>query len=548
MATPIQINLAELDDQTAAQVPMSPIAADATHLPIPGPSTQDGLAQLSEAVKTAQNANVGMATIGRPWAKEGDAQATNGEAVLVSDNVFHIGKVNEGADFTALPADPNYLKQTQGNTLTTGVIRTKKGFITDMDQVNVVIDPVNGNDNLDPILYFSGGQFKTGDAAFKWANKVQAAWVVFSTANSLATNRIQFSAGFYRITGRNIRLLGGFWEMSTMPRLQNCFLDIVNINIKTSGYGGFDSSESKFSFQIGAIEHGGTNGFIVGNSTMVNILSTPVSFLANNLHLFGVNVSNIWQVSMAGCTLNAGAFTGCSLLRPADVGDTAHLYLQNGQSIPSNISVLGMSIHVGRTIVLGQTTYDPTNTQYSAVFHKATPIRLPDLQSAPEMVGAVGFYQKIEGEAAGNTPLNVNAVPFTGASNGTVMSFIGSTDKAVTFPVTVPNAGNYVVKLHYSYYGDPNSGMPPQSAATLSVDGGAALSVTLASAQNTIQNVPFAAVALTAGAHSLKLSHSGTPGNAFYLLDFIEIIEVVAASGIRALVIDNNGVVGWKSI
>ncbi len=133
------------------------------------------------------------------------------------------------------------------------------------------------------------------------------------------------------------------------------------------------------------------------------------------------------------------------------------------------------------------------------------------------------FYQKIEAEDPNNLRFNVSPMPFVGASGGMVMAFIGAPDKGLTFYTILPVAKLYTVKLYYSYYGDPNSGMPPTSQATLSIDGGTPMVVTFGSAQNTIQNVAFAPVAMSAGAHSLYFSHSGTPGNAFYLPDFIEI-------------------------
>ena len=82
---------ADTDDQTAQQVPMTAIAADAAHVAVNTTDVQAGLFELAGHAKTNAVATANLANTQRAWAKVGSSQATNGGAVLVGDDVYHAG-------------------------------------------------------------------------------------------------------------------------------------------------------------------------------------------------------------------------------------------------------------------------------------------------------------------------------------------------------------------------------------------------------------------------------------------------------------------------
>ena len=108
------------------------------------------------AIATALAASSGSAAaisslgnVERAWAKQGDAQATNAEAVLVTDNIFHLGKTKSG-----LSTDDGTERQHQ---VEGGISVNGNSRIT---RNRVIFESVNVNKKLFSVAKNSAARFK----------------------------------------------------------------------------------------------------------------------------------------------------------------------------------------------------------------------------------------------------------------------------------------------------------------------------------------------------------------------------------------------------
>jgi hypothetical protein len=125
-------------------------------------------------------------------------------------------------------------------------------------------------------------------------------------------------------------------------------------------------------------------------------------------------------------------------------------------------------------------------------------------------------------EAENGTDLhNVSAFSFGSSSNGQMVGVIGATDKWVEFTLSIATTGSYLITLAYRYSQDVNQGMPTTSAPRIIVDGATPIDVSVGS-DNNIMTIDFPAQTLSAGSHTLILTHGGTPGNSPFTVDYIE--------------------------
>jgi hypothetical protein len=154
---------------------------------------------------------------------------------------------------------------------------------------------------------------------------------------------------------------------------------------------------------------------------------------------------------------------------------------------------------------------------------------------------------RLEAEAAQDQH-NVSAFSMPGASGGQMISGIGALDKWIEWTQSIAASGSYSVVLAYRYYQIAADGMPPTSSPRLIIDGGSPVDVSVGF-DNNILTIAFPDVALSAGSHTFMITHGGTPGNAYFTTDYLELNLLTATatspavpSGFGATAVSSSGI------
>jgi hypothetical protein len=350
----------------------------------------------------------------RAWAKTGDLQSTNSEDVLVSHNVFQIGKTNVGDTEALMPFKADFTTQVRGNERVYGFDTHTVGFQTDLnekpysnDGAYIIIDPINGVDGLELHTYYANfsrvpvNKFKTIKAAIAWTNKCNRTTVYIEIINTtlaapLVNNSIVFLTGKAEVsiasgTGSKqfIRLDTDFsfynsivhslrieWLVNATDALRvnnNSQLYLLNSNITALG-----AITSIVSLLEG----------LVNFDSGVNI----VTFSANNQSLFHCTGNDGGKVIFSnhtglGESFVVGAFTG---LRWGSSSPSRSLETwfvsQPVTAIPSVINMSDTVIYYGTSQALRQTVYDNLSFNYAqnlgTIAGSQTPLRFLDMTSA----------------------------------------------------------------------------------------------------------------------------------------------------------------------
>lgn len=445
MATPIQINIPDSDDQTAAQVPITPIASS-TQVAIAGPSAQDALEQLAAAVKAVETAAV-PGTTPRPWAKSGDAQATNGEAVLVTDNIYHVGKINEGIGFEDMAANVNYVAQTEGNRRVTGLMRASSMY-WESSAAFLTVDPVNGVDGADPAVA-GVPAFRTLSAALLHASLLAAPRIFVAVRNTtlaapaLHNTNVGITSKFVFIYSFDFSTTQ-FLLFSANLFTYNTTLSMRNLDLRFSaGNVGFVLPNSQFQvtrcdLYLNASRLNGTISLEGGGKFNANNIFN-LYFTANNQGAFQMNDG--WggtEVCLNGpaCVVSSGSFTGCTLHRSNSPLISAVVKLDCGAVISPNINLLNANLYVGGNLVQKQAGYQPFFTQHAIIAGGPQPVRLTDMLTAPATLAA-GTKMVV---ADGNGTLGWQDLPTSGGSATVVFDPVDVQAKTIPDGVVAPSA------------------------------------------------------------------------------------------------------------
>jgi hypothetical protein len=401
----------------------------------------------------------------KPWAKTEDVSTSNTEE-SVFDAIYHVGKEQVGANFNNFPPKNDYVRQTFGNHFLTGSEKANMFFSSlkngPAGTVIVHINNETGNDNLEDPLYVSSSfPFKSINAAFNWIarNREIGFWVTIEKTSTdyvitqpinvigksiwLRNNELSGVAPRIRIQG------GGF-------NFYNCSVSVFmssHISFE-GGFNGFYFGYSKAFFAFfnaGKLEAVAniSNGIVAAADSQIAFSGTWVErvfFTQNNQYFIGAygNSSIAFTDGMIG--FNTGILTGLQLIRPGSAFRSYPVYMQTGSGFPAGLGIDGAILHYNKTIVIGQQIFDTTNQNYRQVLHGATPIRLPDLNAAPEMTtarplvvdanGVVGWQAHTVSYTNATKPATgvagqiifVNDVASTDGSTGTLMMWQPSTN------------------------------------------------------------------------------------------------------------------------
>jgi hypothetical protein len=292
----------------------------------------------------------------RAWTKEGATQATNLDDVLVGDNVFHLGKINEGTDFTGANfADPNYLKKTIGNSKQNGVASATH-FFSQNTNLNLICDPVSGDDNLDPVLYLSSpatNKFKTLTAAIGFAKSWVGTFVYIDIQNSSATTPATIS-GFQYLANKTI----GFGNNAGVRQFvanagllylysARCVLNQIEFTNSGSGFIGLINSVLEVSSATifmnptrltGTIQMRGNSFYDQSSSTA----GSAVKFTAANQTAFQVYYGGAQaeiEIHGSPSLVSTNGFTGCRLAGGPSLDFTINLRVQSNAAISADLDI-----------------------------------------------------------------------------------------------------------------------------------------------------------------------------------------------------------------
>jgi len=241
------------------------------------PYTLQELKDLLTACYSCIDVPPDLSDVRRPLVKEGETEATNADSITETDNVFHLGKSNDGADFTTLPANAEYNRQIQGGLKVNSKLTNLQRLVAENTPITLNVWRGVGTDGLDPSAYLNYTNFfATLTGALEVANKL--------FTNSITINIIGTSGGNPTIvntnpgvSGKRIQIQNGNIQLSTALSFQDCYLYFINCTITTPFGGWFNIQASDALFQDCTLNfqytflfglYNGTNLEFRGNTTI----------------------------------------------------------------------------------------------------------------------------------------------------------------------------------------------------------------------------------------------------------------------------------------
>jgi hypothetical protein len=380
-------------------------------------TVQGAIDEVDGKVETLEDRN-------RPYAKQGDVQATNSEDVLVTDNIFHLGDQIIGDDGTLMPFDVRFKQQIYGNENVEGFIQTHGVFSLDdkLAYYDLYIDPIGGNDGLLDHEYLikngllPANNFKTWNRVVKFLNAYITVRTVYITwLNTTAGSRglMNASAGIIR---RDVQLIidpfGGTFFLNFTGKLDFSYvrsLLMKRCDITASADQAISSNgltNNILEFNDCKINYTGTGRlFSVGGSNLSLDAGNTINMLGNGGIVFGNNTANMIGIvnigynvgvlnPFIGVKIDAGTSTGIRLTGGSGISSRGlNIYAR----IPSDLQLLGIikttethfRFNRSQTIGITQGNLSKMNadsdwlgTGYTFGLHGTQPLYFQDLNSA----------------------------------------------------------------------------------------------------------------------------------------------------------------------
>jgi hypothetical protein len=383
----------------------------------------------------------------RAFGTSSNLQPTSNDDVLITDSIFHTGKVNIGADFITLPENVNYNHQIQGNQRVVGINNTE---IT-LNQLNksynvfIAIDVINGDDTIDdsqfnysttaPLTSTSPRLFKTFEKAIDWCNANTAYYYYITLFNTTITNQLVFNANRV-INGKYITLYngGGTNYLTFNGRLDSSGeLQISGLTLTLNGNGKLTSDYGEVQLINCNISLVSTFTYFFNNMNgNFYIVGCTFNFSANNQSLFRASGSYGSTLSIGNTTVttfNLNSFTGCRLYELAYIGYNTHTRCFRNTLFPAGLNIQGGVFQYGETNVYGQQIFDATNINYKVVAHSTTPIRTPDMNSGT--ANAIGVFKNVVVDATG--VFKVSDATYDNIRSTAVATTITANDGTIVF-------------------------------------------------------------------------------------------------------------------
>ena len=356
----------------------------------------------------------------RAFAKTGDLQGTNNEAVLITDNIHNEGRVNLYATEAETPFDFDHVLKIGDDALTNQHMRVYGHDIKhesfrmaetrrqtfDANIEFVYLDVVNGVDDLAPTAYLgatrlgapvpatsitpaSGYKFLTWGKAFDWVNQWQGKNCgLFIQGTTVGTPLI--IDGAFSVSQKNILLFGTspgdtqqhvtfntfgqFHAYQTAVTMQNMQL-IFNANsgLLTAGSASFDFTNSTINLGA-AITLAPFYSIGDGDCWKFN-KDIVINYGANNQALFhGSGLGGVYRTTISDhvntFVVNDGGFTGliwstnASSARAHETWITT-MYALNTITIPSTINFTGTKLHYSNSVSLTSPSFQANSREYA---------------------------------------------------------------------------------------------------------------------------------------------------------------------------------------
>lgn len=358
-----------------------------------------------------------------PFVKTGFNTSTSLIDVKQTDSLYRKGKLNLGESFANLPEDVNHYLQIVGNTFENGRLRTTKGFYSDTPNYSITVDVVNGDDNLNIMLY-PNSSFKTITKALEFATKIVSNFIYIDVINTTPTNKATLS-GFNLLFSRNIGIgnnagIMQYVDFSGSFLFYNGTLNFTKLNVVCANNTAIQLFNSTLitnstNITLSPNRLQGTIQLRMGsNMQLHDSAGSSIIFSANNQAVFDNYAGEINEFLIDGgaSVINTGSFTGCKLFSGNHTNFSAIVKIEGGASLPTTLDLTNCIIYQKGNIYL------PSTTAYIKVGNPAGGNNSNYAQSVGGKVGALANNQNWLG-ANGDLYLSANidfdtfATPFS---------------------------------------------------------------------------------------------------------------------------------------
>jgi len=241
------------------------------------PYTLQELKDLLTACYSCIDVPPDLSDVRRPLVKEGETEATNADSITETDNVFHLGKSNDGANFTTLPANAEYNRQIQGGLKVNSKLTNLKRLVAENTPITLTVWHGFGTDGLDPSRYLNYTNFfATLMGALEVANMLFNNYITINILDTSVGNPTIVNTN-PQVSGKRFQIQNGNIQLSTALSFQDCYLHFISCTITTPLGGWFNLQASDVLFQDCTLNfqytflfglYNGTNLEFRGNTTI----------------------------------------------------------------------------------------------------------------------------------------------------------------------------------------------------------------------------------------------------------------------------------------
>jgi len=241
------------------------------------PYTLQELKDLLTACYSCIDVPPDLSDVRRPLVKEGETESTNADSITETDNVFHLGKSNDGANFTTLPANAEYNRQIQGGLKVNSKLTSLQRLVAENTPITLTVWHGFGTDGLDPSAYLNYTNFfATLKGALEVANMLFNNYITINITGTSGGNPTVYNSAQFT-TNKHITIQNGNISLTSSIVFLNCFLYFKNCTITNPAFGWFniqhtdtifDNCILNFQYTLLFGLYNGTNLEFRGNTTI----------------------------------------------------------------------------------------------------------------------------------------------------------------------------------------------------------------------------------------------------------------------------------------